>query len=157
MIQMRTKSGAYRLIISTAAGTARVHITQAEIENPKVPPMFCMLLRKHLNSGRLLSVRQDGQERILFFDFEATNEMGDLQKLSLAVEIMGRHSNMIVIGADGKIIDSIKRVGEDMSSVRLVLPGISYVLPPRDEKLSLIDFEPKKQLMAIKKFIKDEY
>ncbi len=151
LIQMRTKSGAHKLIISTAAGTARVHITQAEIENPKVPPMFCMLLRKLFNSGRLLNIRQDGQERILFFDFDSTNEMGDLQRLTLVVEIMGRHSNMIIVDEEGKIIDSIKRVGEDMSSVRLVLPGVKYALPPKEDKLSLVDFRHEQFLTELKK------
>lgn len=140
VFQIRTRDGNVRLLISTSAGTARVHITKAEIENPKVPPMFCMLLRKHLGTGRLIDIRQDGLERILYFDFESMNEMGDMAKLTLAVEIMGRHSNLIIINSDGKVIDSIKRVGEDMSSVRLVLPGITYSLPPRDKKLSLLDF-----------------
>lgn len=140
VLQMKAKDGTYRLLISTNAGTARVHITDSEIENPKVPPMFCMLLRKHLSSGRLLDIRQDGLERILYFDFDSMNEMGDMCRLTLACEIMGRHSNLILINSDGKVIDSIKRVSEDMSSVRLVLPGITYSLPPRDKKLSLLDF-----------------
>ena len=80
--------------------------------------------------GRLTAIRQDGFERILFFDFEATNEMGDRVNLTLAAEIMGRRSNLILYHEDGRIIDSIKRVGQEMSSVRMVLPGAQYTLPP---------------------------
>lgn len=156
VFQMRTYDGNVKLVFSTSAGTARVHITKAEIENPKVPPMFCMLLRKHLNSGRLIDIRQDGLERILYFDFESVNEMGDVAKLSLAIEIMGRHSNLILINSAGKVIDSIKRVGEDMSSVRLVLPGITYSLPPREEKLSLLDFSQEDFLTKLSTFEKLE-
>lgn len=152
VLQVRAKGGTRKLIISIAAGTARVHITVAEIENLKSPPMFCMLMRKHLSSGRLVDIRQDGQERILYFDFESANELGDMQNLTLVVEIMGRHSNLILVGSDGKIIDSIKRVNQEMSSVRLVLPGVSYHIPPREEKLSLIDFDAEKFSAEINKF-----
>ena len=78
VLQMKAREGTYKLLICTGAGTARVHITNAEIENPKTPPMFCMLMRKHLSSGRLLDIRQDGLERILYFDFDSMNEMGDM-------------------------------------------------------------------------------
>ena len=108
VIAFRTHGGNCKLLISASAGSARVHITKKTIENPKVPPMFCMLLRKHLGNGRLLDIRQDGLERILYFDFEAMNELGDMVKVTLAVEIMGRCSNLVIINADGKIIDSIK-------------------------------------------------
>lgn len=142
IISLRTLgAGNKKLFFSASAGTARVHLTKSELENPKVPPMFCMLLRKHLSSGKLIAIRQDGFERILNFDFEATDEFGDRVVLTVAAEIMGRCSNVILIGNDGRVIDSIKRVSEDMSSVRLVLPGITYSLPPREEKLSLFDFE----------------
>lgn len=147
---MRTSKGNKKLLFCTSAGTARVHITKAEIENPKVPPMFCMLLRKKLGTGRLIEIRQDGLERILYFDFEATNEIGDLVKLTLAIEIMGRHSNLILINGDNKITDSIKRVGEDMSSVRLVLPGMTYTLPPKDKKQNLLDLDYNDFLASVR-------
>lgn len=139
VIGIRTRDGSYRLLFNTGAGTARVHVTKAEIENPKVPPMFCMFMRKHLSSGRLVDIRQDSFERILYFDFDSANEMGDICRLTLAVEIMGRHSNLILINSEGKIVDSIKRVGQDMSAVRMVLPGMAYTLPPREKRLSLLD------------------
>ncbi len=140
VLQMRTKNGVKKILISTSAGMARVHLTKMDIENPKIPPMFCMLLRKHLSSGRLVDITQDGLERILYFKFEATNELADKVLLTLAVEIMGRHSNLILINEQNKVIDSIKRVGQDMSSVRVVLPNIDYSLPPRDKKLSILEF-----------------
>ena len=135
VIAFRTHGGNCKLLISASAGSARVHITKKSIENPKVPPMFCMLLRKHLGNGRLLDIRQDGLERILYFDFEAMNELGDMVKVTLAVEIMGRCSNLVIINADGKIIDSIKRVDAEMSRERMVLPGMTYTCPPRDNRL----------------------
>ncbi len=140
LFTIRTREGGYKLIFNTSAGTARVHITNTQIENPKTPPMFCMLLRKHLSGGKLISIRQDGFERILYFDFDSANEMGDICRFTLAVEIMGRRSNLILINCEGKIVDSIKRVGNDMSSVRMVLPGITYQVPPRDKRLSMFDF-----------------
>lgn len=135
IITFRTWGGNSKLLFSASAGSARVHITKKSIENPKVPPMFCMLLRKHLGNGRLLDIRQDGLERILYFDFEAMNELGDMVKVTLAAEIMGRCSNLVIINAEGKIIDSIKRVDAEMSRERMVLPGMTYTYPPRDSRL----------------------
>lgn len=135
VIALRTRGGNEKLLLSASAGSARVHITKKSIENPKVPPMFCMLLRKHFGNGRLLGIRQDGLERILYFDFEAMNELGDMVKITLAAEIMGRCSNIVIINAEGKIIDSIKRVDPEMSRERPVLPGMTYTYPPRSDRL----------------------
>ncbi len=135
IITMRTRGGTEKLLLSASANSARVHITKENVENPKAPPMFCMLLRKHFGNGRLLDIRQDGLERILYFDFEAMNELGDMVKVTLAAEIMGRCSNIIIINADGKIIDSIKRVDPEMSGERPVLPSMTYSLPPRTKRL----------------------
>ncbi|WP_028506296.1 NFACT RNA binding domain-containing protein [Ruminococcus sp. FC2018] len=137
VIGIRTMQGVKKVLFSADPGSARIHLTSAEIENPKAPPMFCMLMRKHLSSGKLTDIRQDGFERILCFDFEATNEMGDKVRLTLVSEIMGRYSNIMLVNGQGKIIDSIKRVGSDHSSVRVVLPGVTYEPPPRDDRLDL--------------------
>lgn len=150
LFTIRTREGAHKLLFNTGAGTARVHLTKAEIENPKTPPMFCMFMRKHLSSGKLMDIRQDGFERILYFDFDSANEMGDICRFTLAIEIMGRHSNLILINAEGKIVDSIKRVGQDMSAVRMVLPGMTYTLPPRDARLSLLDNDSREICEAVK-------
>ncbi len=139
IISFRTFQGVSKLLISSSASSARVHITTTQVDNPMSPPMFCMLLRKHLGGGKLADIRQDGLERILFFDFNCTNELGDPVTITLACEIMGKYSNLIVIGNDGRVIDSIKRVDEDMSRERLVLPGIAYEMPPRDDRISFVD------------------
>lgn len=146
LLTFRTREGAKKLFISTSAGAARVHLTKESYEAPQVPPMFCMLLRKHLSNAKLLSISQDGQERILTFELLSANELGDMVNFTLAVEIMGRHSNLILINSEGKIIDSIKRVGQDLSSVRLVLPGMRYEAPPKVKKLSLFSFTEDSEL-----------
>ena len=143
IISLRTKQGSKKLFISANAGSARVHMTEKAVDNPQTPPMFCMLLRKHLGSGKLIDVRQDGLERILFLDFECVNELGDVVTVTLACEIMGRCSNLIIIGNDGHVIDSIKRVGEDMSRERMVLPGMKCTMPPRDDRLSFLTATPQ--------------
>lgn len=143
IITIRTRSGSRKIFISANAGSARVHITENFVDNPQTPPMFCMLLRKHLGSGKLISVRQDGLERIIFLDFECVNELGDVVTIILACEIMGRCSNLIIIDQEGKIIDSIKRVDEEMSRERMVLPGMRYTMPPRSSRLNFLTCEPE--------------
>ena len=101
--------------------------------------MFCMLLRKHLTGGRLIAIRQDGLERILFLDFQCTNELGDSVVITLACEIMGRCSNLVVIRQDGTILDCLRRVDASVSRERMVLPGMTYAMPPREERLCLLD------------------
>lgn len=150
VLSLRTRDGGYKVLISASADRARVHITDIQAENPKVPPMFCMLLRKRLGSGKLLDIRQDGLERVLYLDFSCVNELGDIARLTLACEIMGRYSNLILIDENGKIIDSIKRVDAEMSSKRLVLPGMPYELPPRDERLNFLECSENQIRAALK-------
>lgn len=142
IISVRTRQGGKKLYISTNAGSARIHITEKNIDNPQTPPMFCMLLRKRIGNGKLLNIRQDGLERILFLDFECVNELGDIVTVTLACEIMGRYSNLIIIDHNGKVVDSLKRVNEDISRERLVLPSMKYEFPPRDERLCFLDASP---------------
>ncbi len=149
IIQLRAKGGNVRLLLNAGAEGARIHFTQNAPENPQTPPMFCMLLRKHLSGARLCAVRQQGLDRVLFLDFAATNEMGDAVTLTLCIEIMGRHSNIIFIGEGGRIIDSVKRVGLETSSVRQVLPGMTYALPPSQARLCLLDAEPQEVVRAV--------
>lgn len=137
IIAMRGKSGHGKLLFSSRANSPRVQLTNVTPENPATPPMLCMLLRKHLSGARLVNIRQPGLERILFFDFDGTNEMGDAVRLTLCIEIMARHSNIILINGSGTIIDSVKRVDISTSSVRQVLPGLAYELPPAQNKLDL--------------------
>ncbi|MDE6425668.1 MAG: NFACT family protein [Ruminococcus sp.] len=137
IISIRIRQGSKKLYISANAGSARVHITEKNVDNPQTPPMFCMLLRKRLGNGKLIDIRQDGLERILFLDFECVNEIGDVVIITLACEIMGRCSNLIII-SDGKIIDSIKRVDSEMSRERMVLPAMTYTLPPKSDRLNFL-------------------
>lgn len=125
-----------KLLLRVSSCSPRVNFTQIPLENPKHPPMFCMLLRKLLQGAKLVDVSQHGSDRILFLTFSAVNELGDLVLLKLAVEIMGRHSNLIIIGADGIVIDAIKRVSHEMSRVRPIVPGTPYTLPPTQDKCS---------------------
>lgn len=149
LIAFRGREGSAKLRLSASANSARAHLTALSVENPKSPPMFCMLLRKHLGAGRLAAIRQEGLERILSFDFACTNEMGDAVTLTLVCEIMGRHSNIILVGEDGRVIDCIKRVDEEMS-VRRMLPGVRYAPPPAQEgKLSLLDCTEDDFLAAV--------
>ncbi len=149
VISMRSRNGTNKLYISARANSPRVHFTNIALENPASPPMFCMMLRKRLTGGRLVAIRQPGLERILFFDFDCVNELGDIVRLMLAVEIMGRHSNIILINADGKILDAIKRIDFEMSSVRPVLPGLAYMQPPiKAGKLDLTVFQPPDLIKA---------
>ena len=149
VVSLRTyRDGGKKIVLSANSVSARVNLTTAAFENPQQPPMFCMLLRKHLSGGRLMAIRQDGLERIVSLDFECTNEIGDIVTNSLVAEIMGRHSNIILV-RDGRVIDSVKRITDEISSVRRVLPGIRYEAPPRQDRLCLLDAEPQQVLDAI--------
>lgn len=125
------------LLFSANGAAARVHLTNAEFANPPAPPMFCMLLRKHLGNGKLLGIRQDGLERVLFFDFECVNEIGDVVVNTLTAEILGRSAN-IILTRGGRIVDSVRRVSGVEDSARRVLPGCEYEMPPRAERLNLL-------------------
>lgn len=138
LLSFRTKGAAYRLLFNAAGNAAGAYLTETRPENPAVPPMFTMLLRKNLQGALLTDIRQHRTDRILFFDFDATNEIGDRVKRTLIAEIMAQYSNAILTDGDGKIIDSIKRVDLLRSSVRQILPGLQYTLPPSQNKLSLI-------------------
>ena len=139
ILSLRHKSGNGKLLLSAGAMGARIHFTQNQPENPSVPPMFCMLLRKHLSGGKLLRVRQLGLDRVLFLDFEVLNELADPVTITLCIEIMGHNSNIILINENGTIIDAIRRVNADVSSVRFVLPGVKYELPPAQDKKNLFE------------------
>lgn len=139
VLSMRGQGGAHKLLMSAKASSPRVHLTAYAPENPQTPPMLCMLLRKRLTGAKLRAIRQPQLERMLSFDFDATDELGDRVQLILTVEIMGKYSNVILTGGDGLIIDALKRVDMTMSSQRLVLPGIPYEMPPAQDKPCLLD------------------
>ena len=141
VISMRWNGGNGKLLISASASSPRIHFTESFVDNPKNPPMFCMLMRKHLAGAKLVEIEQFGLERMLHLSFSTYNEFGDPVIIKLAVEIMGRHSNIMLIGPDGRIIDAIKRVTADMSSVRQVMPGMTYVFPPAQNKMNTLDID----------------
>lgn len=138
VLSLRAHTGTFKLLMSARANSARINFTKYLPENPKEPPMLCMLLRKRLTGARLSEVRQPGLERMLCLNFGTVNELGDEITLTLVMEVMGRYSNIILVDGEGKIIDALKRVDAAMSSERLVLPGIPYRLPPPQDKLCLL-------------------
>ncbi len=138
MLILRTQDGNKRLLLSTRANSPRVHFTKYSVENPASPPMLCMLMRKRLGGGKLVDIRQAGLDRIISFDFDCTNELGDRVRITAVVEIMGKYSNVIFVDGDGVIIDALKRVDMTMSSQRLVLPNLKYEYPTPQDKLNIL-------------------
>lgn len=137
-VTLRGFKGGVKVAMSANPSAARVCITEGITDNPQSPPMFCMLMRKHLNSGRLLDISQEGLERVLSFDFECVNEIGDIVRNRLSVELLGRCSNIILLtekNGEWRVVDSIKRIGDDVSAVRRILPGILYEAPPKEDRL----------------------
>lgn len=136
---LRTRNGAYRLYSSCDGQSPRVHLTRYTLENPKTPPMLCMLFRKRLVGATLIDIRQIKNDRILIFDFDGTTEIGDRTQYHLICEIMGQRSNIILCDADYRILDAVKRVDETKSQVREILPGLRYEFPPMQEKCDIIN------------------
>ena len=134
ILQLRTHSGTERLLLSANCSRPRVHLTRAVMENPASPPMFCMLLRKHLSGGRIAALSQLPMERSLEITLDCTDEMGEPSRKRLILELMGRNSNLIFVGADDRILDCVRRVDLAMSERRQVLPGLYYQQPPQQEK-----------------------
>lgn len=137
VITLRSREGSRRLLISCNADSARIHFTDFPPENPPKPPMFCLLLRKRLTGAWVTSIVQEDLERILRINFSGTDELGDKVSYALIVEIMGRYSNIIFVDKDNKIIDSVKRIDENKSQVREILPGLTYTAPPKQDKLNV--------------------
>ena len=138
IIVLRTLNGSKKLLLSSRANTARMQFTEFSVENPPVPPMLCMLMRKKLGGGKLIDIRQQELDRIVFFDFECIDELGDKTVNTIVVEIMGNYSNVILVNQKGVIIDALKRVDLSMSSQRLVLPNIEYEIPLQQDKANII-------------------
>ncbi|MCX7921880.1 MAG: NFACT family protein [Clostridia bacterium] len=136
ILNIRAKGQNLKLILSAGANYPRIHLTDSVKENPSTPPVFCMLLRKHLGGGKILGVEFHDFERIVTVLVESTNELGDISTKRLIIEIMGRHSNIVLVNQEGKIIDSIKHVDNEVSSVREVMPARDYILPPAQNKTS---------------------
>lgn len=152
VIHLRGKGGSKKLLLSVRANSPRIHFTQHAPENPATPPMFCMLMRKRLVNAALIDVRQSELDRVLYIDFDATNEIGDKVKLTLSIEIMAKHSNIILFDEEGKIIDALKRVDLSQSTVRQILPGFRYTSPPPQNKLNILEHSTENIIEQIKSF-----
>jgi len=137
VLTKRNRGENYKLLITSVSSNPRIHTTDITRKNPEHPPMFCMLLRKHLSGARVTDVSQINFDRILEITFECKDELDTTVHKSIIIEIMGKHSNIIFINTESRtIIDSIKRVAENVSSVRQVYPGLKYVIPPQQDKLN---------------------
>ncbi|EOD01305.1 Rqc2 family fibronectin-binding protein [Caldisalinibacter kiritimatiensis] len=140
LLNIRNYGSNMKLLMSANNNNPRVHLVNSTKPNPQTPPMFCMLLRKHLQGGKIIGVKQISMERILIIEVENLDELGNIATKQLIIEIMGRHSNIIFVDKKSKtVIDAIKRIGNDISSVRQVLPGFNYELPPSQDKVNPLD------------------
>ena len=135
ILTIRCEGQNRQLLLSATANCARAHLTQVKKNNPLEPPALCMLMRKHITGGRVVAVRQLESDRILEIEIEHHDELGDMARKKIICEFMGKHSNIMFVNGDGRIIDSARRVNEQISSVREVLPGLRYELPPAHGKI----------------------
>ncbi len=126
--------GNRRLLLCASPNQPRLHITEHLRDNPSQPPMFCMLLRKHLANGRIVAVEQAPMERVVSLAIESMDELGEMSVYKLILEVMGRRANLILCGADGRVLDCLRRVDFEMSPDRQVMPGLFYHLPPAPDK-----------------------
>ena len=150
IFNIRNRDGAKRLFISSSSSIPRINISNIQPENPASPPMLCMFLRKHLTSCLITDISQVGLDRILFIDLKGTDEIGDSVTFRLALEIMAKHSNFIVINSEGIILEAIKKADMTTSSVRQIQPGFKYQLPPMQNKLNILDSDAENIVEQIK-------
>ena len=135
IFHIRSNNTSYKLLLNCNANSARIHLTDLDLENPTSPPMFCMLLRKHLMGGTITTVECSDFERIINLYVESSDELGDKSIKKVIIEIMGRHSNIILVNSNGIIIDAVKHIGKDINRVREIMPARTYVLPPPQDKI----------------------
>ena len=143
ILTLKAQNGTYRLFLSADASLPLIYFCGENKQSPMNAPNFCMLLRKHLQNGRIVAVRQPSLERIVCIDIEHLNELGDLCQKTLIIELMGKHSNIIFCDSENKIIDSIKHISGMVSSVREVLPGRTYFIPDTMEKKNPLETDFK--------------
>ncbi len=149
LLTIKGPGGQRRLYMSASAALPLVFLTDTNKPSPMTAPNFCMLLRKHIANGRIVDIYQPKLERIIHFTVEHLDEMGDLCRKDLIIEIMGKHSNLIFCNDEGIVIDSIKHVSAQMSSVREVLPGRQYFIPDTMDKLDPLSVEPEAFYLAL--------
>lgn len=134
LFTLKGNDGNYRLLVSANASLPLIYFTDTNKQSPMTAPNFCMLLRKHIANGRIISITQPGLERIIRIGVEHLDEMGDLRRKFLVIELMGKHSNIIFCDENDMILDSIKHISAQVSSIREVLPGRTYFIPHTGEK-----------------------
>lgn len=134
LLMVRSLGQTYRLLINASAADNRVQLTELKKQAPSEAPMFCMLLRKRIAGGKIVRFEQERLDRVLKISIETYNDLGDLSEFALYCELMGKHSNIILVNEKGVIVDAIKHVGLGMSSVRFVMPGLEYSAPPAQDK-----------------------
>lgn len=134
LLMVRSLGQTYRLLINASAADNRVQLTELKKQAPSEAPMFCMLLRKRIAGGKIVRFEQERLDRVLKISIETYNDLGDLSVFALYCELMGKHSNIILVNEKGVIVDAIKHVGLGMSSMRFVMPGLEYSAPPAQDK-----------------------
>ena len=166
LISLRSAGTNRKLLVSVGTGSARVHLTERSFENPQEPPMFCMLMRKHLTGAHIISVTQPENERLLQIKLSCFDELGVQSEKLLIVEMIGRSSNLILVGSDGRIIDCMRRMDFAGDAVRRMLPGMIYRLPPKQNKADFLSTEQElclklcrehEQGTAINKWLLDSF
>lgn len=136
LMTIRAKGQNHKLLLSANAAYPRIHLTKFSKENPSAPPVFCMVLRKHLSGGKITDIEFHDYERVITIYVENISELGDYTLKKLVIEIMGKHSNIILLNNEDKILDSIKHVDSDISRIREIMPARPYVFPPQQDKIS---------------------
>ena len=139
LLSLRAKGENLRLLLAAGTGNARVHLTESSFENPAEPPMFCMLLRKHLVGAHITAVYQPDYERLLIIELEGHDEMGFASQKKLVAEMIGRSANVILVDGEGRIVDCMRRMDFGGDAQRRMLPGMIYRLPPKQEKPPLLE------------------
>lgn len=152
IVLIRAGSENRRLLLCASPNNARCHLTAQNFPNPLEPPMFCMLLRKQLLGGRVVSLRQIGGDRVLHLTIDTVDELGDHVTRVLILEVMGRHSNLILVDENGRIIDAARHVNQDMSRVRQIQPGLAYAPPPGQDKLDPEEATPQRLLPYLERY-----
>ena len=149
LLLLKCDGGREKLLLAANPAAPRLHLTSDSPENPPEPPMFCMLLRKHLSGARLVEITQPPMERLAIFTFDCIDEMGDPVQKKLIAELMGRTCNLYLLGADGRILDCLRRIGIDENIKRPALPGLYYQLPEQVEKENIRDRSPEEILQIL--------
>lgn len=144
LVSLRSQGENMKLLLSAGTGTARVHITKSSFENPAEPPMFCMLMRKHLIGAHIMSVEQPNNERMIVITMDCYDELGVRAQKKLIAELIGRSSNIILVGEDGRIIDCMRRMDFAGDATRRLLPGMIYRLPPQQDKAAFLDCDSER-------------